>query len=225
MGILIAVSIIILWALHLVWALTNVEVSIANPWLYLHMLIQAHLTTGLFITSHDSIHGTISTNRKVNNTLGWITSLLYAFFPYTILRKNHYEHHKHPGSEKDPDFNVKTQNFFFWWMGFMWHYTNIWQLLGFTISFNVLRLWIPGINIILIWFIPAILSSLQLFYFGTYLPHKLPHDHLDQKHKSRSQKKHHLRAFLSCYFFGYHWEHHQHPNVPWWKLYQKKSDF
>jgi beta-carotene ketolase (CrtW type) len=25
-------------------------------------------------------------------------------------------------------------------------------------------------------------------------------------------------AFISCYFFGYHYEHHDQPYLPWWKL-------
>jgi beta-carotene/zeaxanthin 4-ketolase len=223
MGIFMAILIIVLWLGHLTWALTNVDVSLTNAWMYLHIFIQAHLTTGLFITSHDSIHGTISKNRKVNYILGWITSVMYAFFPYDILRKNHYEHHMHVGTAKDPDFNVKTQNVFRWWFGFLWHYGNIWQLVGFGTSLAVLSIWLPAINIIILWFFPAFLSSFQLFYFGTYLPHKLPHHNLDPTHKSRSQKKNHIWALLSCYFFGYHLEHHKYPNVPWWKLYQKKN--
>jgi beta-carotene ketolase (CrtW type) len=222
MGIFYAILIMLGWIFHLVWSLLYVDVTFANIWLYFHIILQAHLTTGLFITSHDSIHGTISKNRRVNNFFGWTTSIMYAFFPYSILRKNHYEHHKFPGTEKDPDFNIKTQNFFIWWAGFLWHYATIWQILGFAISFNILKIWIPGVNIWLLWFVPTFLSSMQLFFFGTFLPHKLPHDNLDEKHKTRSQRKNHLLAFLSCYFFGYHWEHHQYPNVPWWRLHEKK---
>lgn len=222
MGVFVALTIIVLWTSHLMWSLINVEVDITNFWLYFHIAVQAHLTTGLFITAHDSIHGTISKNRKANIILGCITSFLYAFFPYSVLRKNHYEHHKYPGTENDPDFNTENQNFFMWWGGFLWHYATIWQILGFAVSFNILKLWIPGINIWILWFMPTFLSSMQLFFFGTYLPHRLPHDHLDKKHKTRSQDKNHLWALLSCYFFGYHWEHHQYPNVPWWRLYQKK---
>lgn len=25
-------------------------------------------------------------------------------------------------------------------------------------------------------------------------------------------------SFLTCYYFGYHLEHHLYPNVPWWRL-------
>jgi fatty acid desaturase len=27
---------------------------------------------------------------------------------------------------------------------------------------------------------------------------------------------------LTCYFFGYHWEHHEAPGIPWWQLYLTK---
>jgi beta-carotene ketolase (CrtW type) len=27
---------------------------------------------------------------------------------------------------------------------------------------------------------------------------------------------------ISCYFFGYHFEHHESPQTPWWRLYQSK---
>nr|MBA2748547.1 fatty acid desaturase [Tatlockia sp.] len=25
-------------------------------------------------------------------------------------------------------------------------------------------------------------------------------------------------SFITCYHFGYHYEHHEHPDVPWWGL-------
>jgi beta-carotene ketolase (CrtW type) len=28
---------------------------------------------------------------------------------------------------------------------------------------------------------------------------------------------------MSCWFFGYHWEHHEHPRLPWWQLYSTKQ--
>jgi beta-carotene/zeaxanthin 4-ketolase len=27
----------------------------------------------------------------------------------------------------------------------------------------------------------------------------------------------------SCYFFGYHWEHHHSPATPWWELWKVKE--
>ncbi|TAH22151.1 MAG: hypothetical protein EAZ08_01445 [Cytophagales bacterium] len=42
-------------------------------------------------------------------------------------------------------------------------------------------------------------------------------------HKSHSQRQNHLWAFLTCYFFGYHYEHHNSPRTPWWMLPQEKE--
>jgi beta-carotene ketolase (CrtW type) len=42
-------------------------------------------------------------------------------------------------------------------------------------------------------------------------------------HRARTQKRNHLKAMLTCYFFGYHHEHHLFPRVPWWQLYQTKE--
>ena len=33
-----------------------------------------------------------------------------------------------------------------------------------------------------------------------------------------------MLAMVSCYFFGYHFEHHDSPGTPWWKLYAVKND-
>jgi beta-carotene ketolase (CrtW type) len=42
-------------------------------------------------------------------------------------------------------------------------------------------------------------------------------------HHARTLPRHHLWAMLSCYFFGYHWEHHQSPGTPWWRLWRMKD--
>lgn len=73
------------------------------------------------------------------------------------------------------------------------------------------------------WVVPVFLGTLQLFFFGTYLPHRKPHNENMEPHKARTQRKNHLGAMISCYFFGYHFEHHDTPHQPWWKLYRSKS--
>jgi beta-carotene ketolase (CrtW type) len=86
-------------------------------------------------------------------------------------------------------------------------------------AFNVLQIWVDQTNLLLFWVLPSLLSTLQLFYFGTWLPHRGEHDN---PHHSRTLKKNHLLAFLTCYFFGYHFEHHQAPGMPWWRLWRTK---
>ncbi len=216
-GVWVAIVIISLWFVNLSVAF-SLDLSFNNPLTYFLFLIQIHLFTGLFITAHDAMHGTVSPSKPVNNFIGKICTFLYAFFPYKNLYKKHHLHHKHVGTEHDPDFN--ESGFVKWYFKFVFEYITIWQFVGYAISFNILKLFLPTQNLIFFWIIPAILSTLQLFYFGTYLPHKGEHDN---KHKSTSQTKNHLWAFVSCYFFGYHYEHHDKPYVPWWQLYRVKE--
>lgn len=223
MGVFIAIVVLILWLGHLLYSLFIVEPNLMSPFFYLHILIQSYLYTGLFITAHDSMHGTVSKNRKLNNFIGHLSTTLFAFLSYNVLRKKHYQHHRFPGTEKDPDFSPRSNNFFVWWFVFMKNYVTWWQLVLMAVAFNVLLIWFSEIQVIAFWVIPAILATFQLFFFGTYLPHRRPHSHDMEPHKSRTQMKNHLWAMLSCYFFGYHHEHHESPTTPWWQLYKTKK--
>lgn len=222
MGVIIALTIIFLWLFHLTYILTSVKVDFTSIYFYAHLLFQAYLYTGLFITGHDAMHQTVSRNKKINRAIGTVATFLYAGLSYKRLIKNHFNHHRYPGTAEDPDFNVNSQNFFIWWGAFMIRYATVLQILVMAISFNVLKIWVTEKSLWLFWVIPAFLSSLQLFFFGTYLPHRKPHDHKMEPHKARTQKKNHLWAMLSCYFFGYHFEHHDSPSTPWWQLYKTK---
>lgn len=223
-GVILAVGITGAWIIHLAYVLRAVEVNPAAPLFWFHFLLQTYLYTGLFITGHDAMHGTVHRNKKINRFFGNLSCFLYAGLSYKRLIKNHFLHHNHPGEAKDPDFNVNSQNFWVWWFTFMVHYTTITQLVIMAAAYNILKLYIPETSIIVFWVIPAFLSSLQLFYFGTYKPHMRPHTDEMKPHNARSQKLNHLFAMLSCYFFGYHHEHHEHPAVPWWQLWKVKEE-
>jgi len=223
MGLFIAFIILLLWAGHLVYSVLFVNVSLLSPLLYLHILIQTFFYTGLFITAHDAMHGTVAKNRKLNDFIGHLTTTLFAFLSYKILSKKHYLHHQFPATENDPDFSPRSNNFFVWWFIFMKNYTTWWQIVLMAVTFNILLIWFSEAQLLAFWVIPAILSTFQLFFFGTYLPHRRPFSEEMKPHNSRSLRKNHLAAMLSCYFFGYHWEHHNSPTTPWWKLYQIKK--
>ncbi len=223
MGLIIASVIVLLWSGNLFYSFERVEVNPLSPMFYIHILVQTYLFTGLFITGHDAMHGTVSSNRAVNTVAGFFSVFLYAGMYYPRLIKNHRLHHQFPGTEDDPDYSAGHQNFFIWWGRFMLKYLTVIQLIIMAALFNILLIWYPASKIIVFWVIPAILSTFQLFYFGTYVPHKRPHDEGMQPHNARTLRKNHLWAMLSCYFFGYHYEHHEAPWVPWWKLYRAKS--
>ncbi|SEF82953.1 fatty acid desaturase [Algoriphagus boritolerans] len=217
-GLLIGWGIILLWSTSLIYLL-QVKLSWSNPLTYLGILIQMHLYTGLFITAHDAMHGIVSSNKKWNKFTGLIAALLFSYNFYWKLFPKHHEHHRYVATDKDPDYHP-SGNFFLWYFSFIKQYVTIWQILLMAATFNILKLFIPTENLIVFWMTPAILSTLQLFFFGTYLPHM---GESDNKHHSNSQSKNHLWAFISCYFFGYHYEHHDSPGTPWWRLWRVKE--
>ncbi len=136
MGIFISVSVILIWALHLAYMLLGVPLSADNPWMYLHILVQGYLFTGLFITAHDAMHGNVSSNNWVNIVIGYAASFLFAGMSYKRLRKNHGLHHKHSASEGDPDFYTRSQNYFRWLGIFIWRYVTLLQIVVMAIFFQ-----------------------------------------------------------------------------------------
>lgn len=222
MALLIAIIIILCWGVHLFYCLSQVTVAFNNPFLYLHILLQGYLYTGLFITAHDAMHGNISVNKNINYFTGKLCSFLFAGLSYKKLLKNHRSHHTNPGTGSDPDFYSGSNNFFIWIAVFLKRYFTVTQFIIMAVIYNLLKIEFAELSVILFLVLPAFLSTFQLFFFGTYLPHRTPHSHEMIPHNSRSQKKNHLWAMISCYFFGYHSEHHNHPKTPWWQMYKLK---
>lgn len=112
-----------------------------------------------------------------------------------------------------------------WYLHFMCEYMAPGQLLlmGGTYQLLVLGVGVPHTTVLAFWVAPSLLSSVQLFYFGTYLPHRSADDHRGvqphvDKHRSRSNDLPTWLSLITCYHFGYHWEHHEYPYVPWWRL-------
>lgn len=219
-GIGLALLIIGTWLGLLVFLLLR-----PDPWAWwtpLAMAGQTFLYTGLFITAHDAMHGTISPRFKgINNFLGALAVGLYALFSIGRLKRAHHDHHDHPATADDPDFHDGDHDHpLAWYLRFMIHYVSFWQILGMAAVFNLL-LYAVGLdlaNLLLFWIAPALLSTVQLFYFGTYLPHRRPPQGYANAHRASSNDFSPLISFLTCYHFGYHWEHHERPDLPWWAL-------
>jgi beta-carotene ketolase (CrtW type) len=223
-GVLIALAVLGAWVGHLVWLLVGAGLSLASPLTWLHIAFQAWLCTGLFITGHDAMHGTVSHHRWVNRAVGTVACFLFAGLSYRRLVVNHRAHHTDPTGPDDPDFSTRTQAFWPWFATFMVRYTTWPQILVMAAKFNLLKfLGVEEWRLFLFWVLPALLGTVQLFYFGTFMPHRRPDTPDMAPHHARSLPRNHLWAMLSCFFFGYHWEHHQSPSTPWWRLWRMRD--
>lgn len=206
------------------YAMLVFELSWSNlPFALLLAGIQCWLSVGVFIVCHDAMHGSLAPgHRRLNEAIGLVLLFLYAGFRWQFLRDAHFDHHKHPGTENDPDFDADHPSRFApWYATFFRRYFG-WQSLVFVhvvVGIYWLLLDVPMVQIVLLYGAPALLSSLQLFYFGTYRPHRrdaaMPFaDH----HHARTDGFGNLTSLLTCFHFGYHLEHHHRPDIPWWAL-------
>jgi beta-carotene/zeaxanthin 4-ketolase len=221
-GLVFALVIIATWATSLI-LLISVDISkLNNLTLLLAVFWQTFLYTGLFITAHDAMHGVVfSANSKINHFIGSLCLLLYGCLSYEKLLKKHWMHHHNPASEKDPDFHDgQHKNFFTWYFHFMKGYWSWGQIIILIVLYNSAHyiLHLPKENLNTFWVIPSLLSSLQLFYFGTFLPHQEPENGYIEPHRAQTISRPVWWSFISCYHFGYHEEHHEYPHAPWWKL-------
>lgn len=221
-GLIIAFLMISLWVMSFAGLLMLNVPETAFAWIALGVLLRTFLSTGLFITAHDAMHGSVFPgNPKVNHGIGAIALMLYALLPYKMLLKKHHLHHRFPTGDRDPDFcEGQNQNFFAWYFHFMrgyWSWARFFGLLAIGgVLYGVLQ--VSPINLLLFWFLPLGFSSFQLFFFGTFLPHREPAGGYEAPYYSQSFPLPVILSFLTCYHFGYHQEHHQYPQVPWWQL-------
>ena len=150
--------------------------------------------------------------------MGQLVLWLYAGFSWRKMIVKHMAHHRHAGTDDDPDFDhggpVR------WYARFIGTYFG-WReglLLPVIVTVYALILGDRWMYVVF-WPLPSILASIQLFVFGTWLPHRPGHDAFPDRHNARSSRISDPVSLLTCFHFGgYHHEHHLHPTVPWWRL-------
>lgn len=219
-GLVFAVCVVSAWLSVHIYSVFMHELSAPLWQTVLLIALQCWLYTGLFITAHDTMHGTLFKSPKANALAGTVILFVYAGFNWKFLQKAHMAHHSFPGTEKDPDFNaVNPQKFWPWYVKFFTQYFGVRQLIilsGFTLAY-IFIFGAAYLNTIIMWAVPAILSSVQLFYFGTYLTHRHSAPFPDE-HNARTNEFPVWLSLLTCFHFGYHHEHHLFPAEPWWRL-------
>ena len=221
-SVLLASAIIAAWLASTAFSLFYFELDGWN-WLWAPLLIAfiSWLNVGLFITAHDCMHGCFAPGYpRLTRFFGRLCMALYAGFSYDKFLPDHHGHHAAPGTATDPDFSAShPRQFWPWFWQFLRHYMGWRELVPLTTI--VLLLWIMAVpidNLLFLWALPAILSSLQLFTFGTYLPHRHREDAFADTHNARTNDYPEWLSLLTCFHFGYHHEHHLSPHLCWWQL-------
>lgn len=225
-GLFVAFSLLGAWFLALALALSQVHLSTMADMLsyaWLSLIIQ-WLYVGLFITVHDACHGSVAPGKpRLNLWIGRVFAFLYAGLNFDQLQRKHARHHLFSGTLADPDFHAPEKaSFIFWHFRFFRQYITVWPILIMCAIAQILMhgLHIAKMNVFIFWVAPSLLSSLQLFYFGTYLPH-LEAKKIDfsDHHRARNFAVPFVGSLISCYHFGaFHHRHHQMPALPWFKL-------
>ena len=222
---MLATLILLSWLISTVSLLT-LRVESLPWWLILTaILLRTWLHTGLFITAHDAMHGVLLPERKTwNERYGALCLALYAGLPYQACLHNHRLHHSRTATEDDPDFhNDPTAGLLSWYLRFMAGYLShaqmgrllgFWGVLVIGISLTNPMAWL---NLLLFFTLPLLLSSGQLFVFGTYLPHRTQRGPGPQQQPESLDHPPWL-SLLTCFHFGYHREHHDHPQLAWFEL-------
>jgi beta-carotene/zeaxanthin 4-ketolase len=218
---LVAITIVGIWAISL-WNCTQIQMGTVQPiWLLCLVGWQTWIYTGLFITAHDTMHGNVCESPKLNRSIGQLCLWLYAGFDYSQLALKHYQHHQYPASDRDPDFHDgKHPEFWAWYGHFVCEHVSWRQLINLVvllgIYITICRCSI--VNLVLFGIVPSLFSSLQLFYFGTFLPHREPPGGYTNSHRAQTIDRSTWWSLITCYHFGYHREHHESPHIPWWQL-------
>ena len=186
--------------------------------------IQTWLSVGLFIVAHDAMHGSLAPGRpRLNGVIGSLALGLYAGFRFMPLKTAHSAHHAAPGTAQDPDFHAEAPRAFApWFYGFFRTYFG-WREMGVLTILVCIAVFVLGAgipNLLLFWAAPALLSALQLFTFGTWLPHRHTDDAFPDHHNARTSAFGPILSLLICFHFGRHHEHHLTPWKPWWRLSQ-----
>ena len=202
------------WAIHETDSLINYNIhNHSEVESVLHIMILTWQYVGLFIIAHDLHHD--RNPKKYDSILGRLCLLFYGGFLLEDFSDKHRSHHECPGSVEedscsDPDFY--DGNIFLWYLSFMKRYINIKQvIIQLSFYFFYKNLGISNDNMILFWALPSLLASVQLFFYGTYLPHG----------KNGEIKNTNLPGWLqtlTSYNFGYHVKHHTNPEIKWQDL-------
>ena len=222
LGALIGISWLVTLVIGLRLEIDQLHPLVITAW----VLVRSFLHTGLFILAHDAMHNSLVPGHGlINQRIGRLCLWLYAGLNYDVCKRNHHRHHLMPESEADPDFcPTHNRSVLAWLVRFLRNYLNPAQLSRLILVLTLLLLAAqlhqsqPLVTVSVTFLLPLLISTAQLFFVGTYLPHRKEHQQTEHEVSIKSLNLHPFVSLLACYHFGYHREHHNHPQAPWFLL-------
>ena len=193
-----------------------------------------------FTVFHESVHRAAHTNRKVNDSLGWLPAAMLGF-TYPVFRICHLNHHAHTNDpRRDPDHWVSHRPralLPLWLISTTVNYRRLCQRnkWGTTrqrrgqIALDIAILTAVGVTVTtghfgtlaVLYLLPMALAGLFLFYAFDFLPH-YPFDSTERFHDTRIQPGRVRHALLLGQ--NYHLIHHLWVSVPWFYYRQVFED-
>lgn len=202
---------------------------------------------GLGVLGHDGAHFTAAKNRRVND----VASELLCFWPLITgladFRRFHFNHHRHFGTDKDPELLFKNH-----WSRTQWALpitrTRIiayflLDLVGFGLFEVVKAYWLLGKTCLRSWLGPLLWWSVvgSLLYIcglgfaaviwfaalGTSFWgfHRLRTwtEHIGTESTHRVRANWWQRILITPHCSWSHYEHHAHPSVPFWRRHELRE--
>lgn len=208
--------------------------------LWLGALVNGLIGYLIFSVLHDAIHRSVSSNRRLNDTLGQLS--LFVFSPMVTLglfRWGHIQHHIHASGPKDPDrwcFEGPKGL-----LPLRWIFIDAWYFIFvvrsgdklaykylkptlalttiFVSLFAVLTYAGYGWEVLFLWFIPTRITLLTLGFAFFWLPHT-PHDTPQSENFTRATTIREGWEWLMSPLLQYqnfHLIHHLFPRTPFFR--------
>ncbi|MGQ0697383.1 MAG: fatty acid desaturase [Panacagrimonas sp.] len=233
------------WPTVILWALLTVT-YVAVYWfcgtgrwpLWVGTLLNTAVGYVSFSVAHDAIHRAISSNTRLNDTVGQLGVLLVL--PYVDLRMfrwAHVLHHRFASGDRDPD---KVLHGAWWTLPARWMLIDAIYFVhalkhgdkvskpylqrSLTYSFFVAAAVVAltyagyGLEVLMLWFLPSRLILLILGFSFFWLPH-VPHDVTQEENFTRATT---IRQGFEwvlgpvLQYQNYHLIHHLYPMTPFY---------
>lgn len=209
--------------------------------LWVATILNGFITYFLFSVVHDSSHGSISSNKRLNDSLGAIGMLFFG--PLATIRLAcwiHMQHHRFSNDpEKDPDYFGHKIDIFtpLRWLNFDYYYTKFFlqhsgsmrKKLGprlvvqvvFVIAVVAVATYYGyGLEIVMLWLLPTRISSALFVMMFVYLPHAPFFATAKEDEYQASNIRVGWEWLLTplMAYQNYHLAHHLYPRVPFYRL-------